>query len=95
MGKKTACRVGPSIVSLAPDCEEYVSYANGLDAVYGQARPGVPDARAFDVFVDCFQRVCWSEVTSDIVALSPPLIAEAHEFERTASSIDQSSRSVA
>ena len=61
-------------------------------------RPTVPArarARAFDVFVDCFQRGLLVRVTGDIVALSPPLIAEAHEFERTVSSIDQSLRSVA
>jgi hypothetical protein len=92
MGKKTGCRVGPSIVSLASDCEEYVSYANRLDAVYGQPRPTRAPLTSLSIV---FNGVCWSGVTGDIVALSPPLIAEAHEFERTASSIDQSSQSVA
>lgn len=58
------------------------------------SRPGAPGARAFDVFVDCFQRGLLVRVTGDIVALSPPLIAEVHEFERMVSTIDQSLRSI-
>jgi beta-alanine--pyruvate transaminase len=58
-------------------------------------RPGAPGARAFDVFVDCFQRGLLIRVTGDIIALSPPLISDAHEFERMVSTIDQTLRSVA
>jgi beta-alanine--pyruvate transaminase len=57
-------------------------------------RPGAPGARAFDVFVDCFQRGLLVRVTGDIIALSPPLIAQIDEFERMVSIIDQSLRSI-
>lgn len=41
-----------------------------------QARPDAPGKRAYDVFVDCFQRGLLIRVTGDIIALSPPLIIE-------------------
>ncbi|MCJ2083852.1 aspartate aminotransferase family protein [Methylobacterium sp. J-090] len=40
-------------------------------------REGAPGARAYEVFVDCFERGLLVRVTGDIVALSPPLIVEA------------------
>ena len=44
--------------------------------------PNAPGARAYDVFVDCFQRGLLIRVTGDIIALSPPLIVEAaHIYE--------------
>jgi beta-alanine--pyruvate transaminase len=39
-------------------------------------RPGAPGARAYEVFVDCFERGLLIRVTGDIIALSPPLIVE-------------------
>jgi len=45
------------------------------------ARPGQPGARAYDVFVDCFERGLLIRVTGDIVALSPPLIAQRTHIE--------------
>ncbi|MBE7249587.1 MAG: aminotransferase class III-fold pyridoxal phosphate-dependent enzyme, partial [Actinomycetospora chiangmaiensis] len=39
-------------------------------------RPDAPGKRAYDVFVDCFQRGLLIRVTGDIIALSPPLIIE-------------------
>ena len=41
-----------------------------------ESRPDAPGGRAYEVFVDCFQRGLLVRVTGDIVALSPPLIAE-------------------
>ena len=41
-----------------------------------EPRPGAPGKRAYDVFVDCFQRGLLIRVTGDIIALSPPLIIE-------------------
>jgi beta-alanine--pyruvate transaminase len=41
-----------------------------------ESRPDAPGKRAYDVFVDCFQRGLLVRVTGDIVALSPPLIVE-------------------
>ncbi len=36
-------------------------------------RPGAPGRRAYELFVDCFQRGVLVRVTGDIIALSPPL----------------------
>ena len=44
-------------------------------------REGAPGARAYDVFVDCFEKGLLIRVTGDIIAFSPPLIAEKKHFE--------------
>ena len=38
--------------------------------------PGKPTARAFDVFLKCYERGLLIRTTGDIIALSPPLIVE-------------------
>ncbi|OAP42999.1 beta alanine--pyruvate aminotransferase [Sinorhizobium glycinis] len=43
-------------------------------------RGGAPGTRAYDVFVDCFQKGLLIRVTGDIIALSPPLIIEKDEI---------------
>jgi beta-alanine--pyruvate transaminase len=45
------------------------------------SRDGAPGARAYDVFVDCFERGLLIRVTGDIIAFSPPLIAEKADIE--------------
>jgi beta-alanine--pyruvate transaminase len=45
------------------------------------SRDGAPGARAYDVFVDCFERGLLIRVTGDIIAFSPPLIAETSQIE--------------
>ncbi|MGE6742962.1 aspartate aminotransferase family protein [Allorhizobium pseudoryzae] len=50
-----------------------------------EPRPGSPGSRAYDVFTECFRRGLLVRVTGDIVALSPPLIAEASDLEAIAS----------
>jgi beta-alanine--pyruvate transaminase len=40
------------------------------------SRSGVVGARAYDVFIDCFEKGLLIRVTGDIIALSPPLIVE-------------------
>ena len=45
------------------------------------SREGAPGGRAYDVFTDCFQRGLLIRVTGDIIALSPPLIAEKAEID--------------
>jgi len=47
-----------------------------------QPRPGKPGDRAMRVFHRCFDAGLLVRVTADIIALSPPLIAEAHHVER-------------
>jgi len=52
-----------------------------VGAVELTPRDGAPGTRAYDVFVDCFQRGLLIRVTGDIIALSPPLIIERAEIE--------------
>ena len=49
-----------------------------------ESRPGAPGARAYEVFVDCFQRGLLIRVTGDIIALSPPLIIERAQIHTAA-----------
>ena len=48
-------------------------------------RDGAPGTRAYDVFVDCFQKGLLIRVTGDIIALSPPLIIEKEEIGKIVS----------
>jgi len=43
--------------------------------------PGKPGARAFDVYVKCFERGLLIRQTGDILALSPPLIVEKSQID--------------
>ena len=49
------------------------------------SRDGAVGARAYDVFVDCFEKGLLIRVTGDIIAFSPPLIAEKKHFEEIVS----------
>ena len=51
-----------------------------VGAVELTSRDGAPGARAYDVFVDCFQKGLLIRVTGDIIALSPPLIIEREQI---------------
>ncbi|UYW35081.1 aspartate aminotransferase family protein [Methylorubrum extorquens] len=44
------------------------------------SRDGAPGARAYEVFVDCFERGLLVRVTGDIIALSPPLIIDREQI---------------
>ena len=46
---------------------------------------GEPGKRAFDVFLDCWERGVLVRTTGDTIALSPPLIVEPQHIERIAS----------
>ena len=48
-------------------------------------RDGAPGTRAYDVFVDCFNKGLLIRVTGDIIALSPPLIIERAQIETPSS----------
>jgi len=77
---------------LAPTWQEAVHSIRGPASVvdirnYGliaavelEPRPGKPGARAFDVFLKCFERGVMVRVTGDTVALSPPLIIEENQI---------------
>ena len=46
-----------------------------------EPRAGAPGTRAYDIFVDCFNRGALIRVTGDIIALSPPLIIERKQID--------------
>src|SRR5256885_496219 len=60
-----------------------------------ESRPVKPGARAFDVFVDCFERGLLIRVTADIIALSPPLIVEKSHIDQMVDTIGESLRKAA
>jgi beta-alanine--pyruvate transaminase len=74
--------------SLAPEWETAIHSLRGLPHVidvrnYGligavelEPRAGKPGARAFEVFLKCFERGVMVRQTGDVIALSPPLIIE-------------------
>jgi beta-alanine--pyruvate transaminase len=51
-----------------------------IGAVELEPRAGKPGARAFDVFLKCFERGVMVRVTGDTIALSPPLIIESAQI---------------
>jgi beta-alanine--pyruvate transaminase len=44
--------------------------------------PGKPTARAFQAFLDCFERGVMVRTTGDTIALSPPLIIERSHIDQ-------------
>ena len=60
-----------------------------------EARSGAPGTRAFDVFVDCFNRGVLTRVTGDIIALSPPLIIEKAQIDELVDTLSAAIKSVA
>lgn len=49
------------------------------------SRADSPGGRAYDLFVDCFEKGLLIRVTGDIVALSPPLIIEPNQIDEIVS----------
>ena len=49
-------------------------FGDGLEVVQLDPVAGKPAARAFDVFLKCYERGLLVRTTADIVALSPPLV---------------------
>jgi beta-alanine--pyruvate transaminase len=45
-----------------------------IGAVELEPRAGAPGARAYEVFVKCFERGVMVRQTGDVIAMSPPLI---------------------
>src|SRR6202050_3482176 len=80
--------------SLASEWENAVHSLRGLPHVldvrnYGligavelEPRAGKPGARAFEVFLKCFERGVMVRQTGDTIAMSPPLILEYKQIER-------------
>jgi beta-alanine--pyruvate transaminase len=59
------------------------------------SRPGAVGARAYDVFVACYNAGLLVRVTGDIIALSPPLIAERAHVDEIVGILADVIRSVA
>jgi beta-alanine--pyruvate transaminase len=53
-----------------------------IGAVELEPRSGKPGARAFEVFLKCFERGLMVRQTGDTVAMSPPLIIESKQIAR-------------
>jgi beta-alanine--pyruvate transaminase len=80
--------------TLAPEWENAVHSLRGLPHVldvrnYGligavelEPRAGKPGARAFEVFLKCFERGVMVRQTGDTIAASPPLIIESKQIAR-------------
>lgn len=52
-----------------------------------QPRADAPGARAYEAFVDCFNRGLLVRVTGDIIALSPPLIVDRDQIDSMAATL--------
>jgi beta-alanine--pyruvate transaminase len=59
-----------------------------------EPRPGQPGTRGLDTFVDCFRRGALVRVTGDVLALSPPLIAERGHIDQIIETLGESLRHV-
>jgi beta-alanine--pyruvate transaminase len=53
-----------------------------IGAVEFEPRAGKPGARAFEVFLKCFERGVMVRQTGDVIAMSPPLIIEPKQIAR-------------
>jgi beta-alanine--pyruvate transaminase len=52
-----------------------------------ESRPGAPGARAYDVFVKCFERGVLIRYTGDTLAFSPPLIISESQVDKVFSTV--------
>ncbi|HEX7638200.1 MAG TPA: aspartate aminotransferase family protein [Burkholderiaceae bacterium] len=57
--------------------------------------PGQPARRAFDVFLDCYERGVLVRTTGDTVALSPPLIIERGQIDQLVGTLGDAIRRAA
>ena len=60
-----------------------------------QPLPGQPTKRAFDVFLDCYDKGVMIRTTGDIIALSPPLIVDQSHIDHIVETIRQALRRAA
>ena len=66
-----------------------------IGAVELEPRPGKPGARAFEVFLKCFERGVMVRQTGDTIAMSPPLIIEPAQMGQIVEVLGQVIREVA
>jgi beta-alanine--pyruvate transaminase len=93
--------------ALSPTWEDAVHSMRGLPHVidvrnYGliaavelEPRAGKPGARAFEVFLKCFERGVMVRQTGDVIALSPPLIVERGHIAQIVETLSQVIRETA
>ena len=68
----------------------HVTDVRNLGLVAGielEPRPGRPTARAYDVFVRCYEKGVLVRTTGDIIALSPPLVIERGQIDELCETI--------
>jgi beta-alanine--pyruvate transaminase len=65
-----------------------------IGAVELEPRPGKPGARAFEVFLECFERGVMVRQTGDVIAMSPPLIIEPKQIAFMVETLGEVIRSV-
>jgi beta-alanine--pyruvate transaminase len=53
-----------------------------VGAIELEPRPGKPTARAFEAFLNCYEKGVLIRTTGDIIALSPPLIVEKGHIDQ-------------
>jgi beta-alanine--pyruvate transaminase len=92
---------------LSPYFEEAAHSLAGLDHVIDirnlgmvagielQARPGAAGARAYEVFVKCYEAGLLVRATADILAISPPLIISRAQIDEVFGKLGDAIRSVA
>lgn len=93
--------------ALAPEWEAAVHALRGLPHVIDvrnlglvagielEPRPNAPTARAFEIFLDCFQQGVLIRTTGDTIALSPPLIIDSAQIDQLVGAVSQAIRRVA
>ncbi len=59
-----------------------------------EPRPGAPGARAYEVFLKCFEKGVLVRYTGDILAFSPPLIVQAEQIARIFDTVGEALREV-
>jgi beta-alanine--pyruvate transaminase len=65
-----------------------------MGAVELEPRAGKPGARAYEVFLKCFEAGVLIRWTGDILAFSPPLIVEKEQIDRIFSTVETALKSV-
>ncbi|HYD55318.1 MAG TPA: aspartate aminotransferase family protein [Burkholderiales bacterium] len=65
-----------------------------MGAIELEPRPGKPGARGFEAFMKCFEAGVLVRYTGDVLAFSPPLIAEKADLERIFSTVADALKAV-
>lgn len=60
-----------------------------MGAIELAPRPGLPTARAFEVFLKCYEKGVMIRTTGDIIALTPSLIVEKDQIDKIIDTIRQ------